>query len=48
MTVREIRGHLVELYGTEVSSDFISGVTDAVLDQVREWQKPSARSILSR
>ena len=38
MTVREIQGHLSELYGAEVSPDLISRVTDAVLDQVREWQ----------
>ncbi len=38
MTVREIRGHLSELYGAEVSPDLISRVTDAVLDEVREWQ----------
>ena len=31
MTVREIRGHLEELYGIEVSPDLISAVTDAVL-----------------
>jgi putative transposase len=36
MTVREIQGHLAELYGTEVSPDLISRVTDAVLDEVRE------------
>ena len=38
MTVREIQGHLAELYGTEVSPDLISKVTDAVLDEVRDWQ----------
>ncbi len=38
MTVREIRGHLAELYGVEVSPDLVSRVTDAVLDEVREWQ----------
>ena len=38
MTVREIQGHLAELYGVEVSPDLISRVTDAVLDEVREWQ----------
>src|SRR6476659_2436660 len=38
MTVREIQGHLAEHYGTEVSPDLISRVTDAVLDEVREWQ----------
>src|SRR5436309_1555039 len=38
MTVREIRGHLEELYAIEVSPDLISAVTDAVLDEVAEWQ----------
>jgi putative transposase len=38
LTVREIQGHLQELYGTEVSPDLISRVTDAVLDEVKEWQ----------
>lgn len=38
MTVREIQGHLTELYGIDVSPDLISRVTDAVLDEVREWQ----------
>ena len=34
----ELEGHLAELYGTDVSPDLISRVTDAVLDEVREWQ----------
>src|SRR5918911_1813060 len=38
MTVREIQGHLLELYATDVSPDLISRVTDAVLEEVREWQ----------
>jgi len=38
MTTREIRGHLEELYGIDVSPDLISAVTDAVLEQVCEWQ----------
>jgi len=38
MTVREIQRHLRELYGVEVSPDLISRVTDAVLEEVREWQ----------
>src|SRR5918993_3407215 len=33
MTVREIRGHLEELYRIDVSPDLISVVTDAVLDE---------------
>jgi len=38
MSVREIQGHLQELYGVEVSPDLISRATDAVLEEVREWQ----------
>jgi len=38
MTVREIRGHLEDLYGIEVSPDLISSITDAVLETVAEWQ----------
>lgn len=38
MTVEEIRGHLDEIYGVEVSKDFISTVTDKVLEDVRAWQ----------
>jgi transposase-like protein len=45
MTVREIQGHLAELYGTEVSPDLISKVTDAILDEVREWQSRPLEAI---
>mgnify|MGYP000344849457 CR=1 FL=1 len=38
MSVRDIRGHLEELYGLEVSPDLISRVTDAVLEEVKEWR----------
>ena len=38
MTTREIRGHVEELYGVTVSAELISKVTDAVLEEVREWQ----------
>ena len=38
MTVREIRGHLEDLYGIDVSPDLISTITDAVLEAVSEWQ----------
>ena len=38
MTVREIQGHLQEMYGTEVSPSLISSVTDAVSDEVKAWQ----------
>lgn len=38
MTTREIQGHLKELYGVKVSPTLISAVTDAVLDDVQQWQ----------
>ncbi|HUN70182.1 MAG TPA: IS256 family transposase [Burkholderiales bacterium] len=38
MTVREIQGFLREQYGTEVSPEFISSVTDAVMAEVMAWQ----------
>jgi len=38
MTVREIQAFLLEMYAVEVSPDFISTVTDAVLAEVTAWQ----------
>lgn len=38
MTTRDIQSHLHELYGTEVSPSLISRVTDAVIDELKEWQ----------
>jgi putative transposase len=38
MTLREIQGHLQEIYGVEVSPSLISTVTDTVVEEVREWQ----------
>ncbi len=36
--MREIQGHLEELYGIDVSPDLISAVADAVLEEVAEWR----------
>jgi putative transposase len=38
MTIREIQGFLADQYGTEVSPEFISSVTDAVMAEVSTWQ----------
>lgn len=38
MTVRDIQGHLKDMYGVDVSPDLISRVTDAVMDEVAAWQ----------
>ncbi|HDR9251696.1 TPA: IS256 family transposase, partial [Burkholderia vietnamiensis] len=38
MSLREIQGFLAEHYGTEVSPDFISSVTDEVMAEALSWQ----------
>ena len=38
MTTRDIATHLQRVYGTEISADTVSTVTDAVLDEVKLWQ----------
>ena len=45
MSVRDIRNHLEELYGLEVSPDLICRVTDAVLDEVKEWRSRALDTI---
>lgn len=49
MTVREIQAFLEEQYGVAVSPDFIStvtdAVTDAVLEEVKEWQSRPLESL---
>ena len=45
MTVREIQGFLTEQYGTEVSPEFISSVTDAVMAEVSAWQSRPLESM---
>jgi transposase-like protein len=38
VSVRDIQAFLLEAYATEVSADFISSVTDAVMEEVAVWQ----------
>jgi hypothetical protein len=38
LTTRDIRAHLREIYDVDVSPDLISRVTDAVLEELTEWQ----------
>jgi putative transposase len=45
MSTRDIRAHLTELYGVEVSPDFISTVTDEVMAEVTAWQSRPLESI---
>ena len=38
MSDRDIKSHLEKIYNVEVSPDLISRVTNAVLEEVKEWQ----------
>lgn len=38
LTTGEVAAHLAEVYGTEVSRDTISRITDRVLGEMAEWQ----------
>jgi putative transposase len=38
MTTGDIQGHLLEIYGTEISRDTISRITDAVVEDMLSWQ----------
>jgi putative transposase len=38
MTIRDIRHHLARTIGSELSHETIANVTDAVLEEVKEWQ----------
>src|SRR3954452_24093802 len=45
LTLREIQGHLAEIYGTEISPDLISRITDAVLEDAKAWQTRPLESV---
>jgi putative transposase len=45
MSVRDIGEHLHDFYGTEVSPQLISKITDSVLEKVSEWQSRPLQSV---
>lgn len=45
MTTRDIQAHLQEIYGTEVSAQLVSEVTEAVLEQAKAWQSRPLESV---
>jgi putative transposase len=45
MTTREIEGHLLEIYGVEVSPALVSQVTDAVCADVQVWQNRALEDV---
>jgi len=38
MTTGDVQAHLAEIYGTEVSRETISNITDSVMEKMAEWQ----------
>ncbi len=38
MTTGDIQAHLAEIYGTDISRDTISRITDAVVEDMVGWQ----------
>ena len=38
MTTRDIKAHLAEVYGVEVSHETVSKVTDVVVEEIKAWQ----------
>lgn len=45
MTNREISEHLKEIYGTEVSAQFITNVTDAVIESLEAWRNRELEAV---
>jgi putative transposase len=45
LTTREIEGHLLEIYGVEVSPTLVSQVTEAVVADVQVWQNRSLEEV---
>ena len=43
--MRDIQTHLYEIYGTDVSAELISKVTDAVVDELVAWQSRPLEAI---
>lgn len=38
MTTRDIKAHLAEVYGVQVSHETVAKVTDVVVEEIRSWQ----------
>ena len=45
LSTRDIRAHLEDVYGLRVSADLISRVTDAVLEEVSDWQNSALEPV---
>lgn len=48
LTTGEVQAHLAEVYGTEVSRETISKITDAILGEMADWMTRPPRAGLPR
>ena len=39
MTTGDIQAHLLEIYGTEISRETISKITDQIVEDMNSWQR---------
>ncbi len=45
LSIREIRDSIEDIYGVELSATMISNITDAVVEEVEEWQKRPLKEV---
>ncbi len=45
MSTRDINQHMQEIYGIDVSAEWVSKITDKILPRIREWQNRTLQSI---
>lgn len=38
MTTRDIEAHFAEVYGTQISRELVSNITEVVVDEIKAWQ----------
>jgi putative transposase len=48
LTTGDVQGHLLEIYGTEISRETISKITDAVVEDMVAWQNRPLDRLLHR
>lgn len=47
LSTREISDSIEDIYGVQLSATMISNITDAVLEEIEEWQKKAIKRSLS-
>ena len=40
MTTSDIQAHIKDIYGMDISDTTVSRITDKILPEAREWQRP--------